>query len=87
MKADKARIMRLLQTARGQIDGIMRMVEEDQYCVDISNQLMAAGSVLNRANREVLRSHIEGCVTEAVENGTQKEKMAEILNLLDKLMK
>lgn len=87
MKADKARIMRLLKTARGQIDGIMRMVEEDQYCVDISNQLMAAGSVLNRANREVLRSHIEGCVTEAVENGTQKEKMAEILNLLDKLMK
>ena len=40
MKADKAQINRLLKTARGQIDGILKMVEEDRYCMDIAHQLM-----------------------------------------------
>lgn len=46
MQADKDTILRLLRTARGQIDGIMKMVEEDRYCMDISNQLLATQSVL-----------------------------------------
>ena len=41
MKADKQKITRLIKTARGQLDGILRMVEEDRYCIDISQQLMA----------------------------------------------
>ena len=41
MKADHAQVARLLKTARGQIDGILKMVEEDRYCLDVSNQLMA----------------------------------------------
>ena len=44
MKADHAQVERLLKTARGQIDGILKMVEEDRYCVDISNQIMASSS-------------------------------------------
>lgn len=90
MRADKEKIIRLLKTARGQIDGILRMIEEDRYCLDISNQLMATGSVLNRTNKEVLRAHMEGCVRSAFESGdvqTEKEKIDEIINLLDKLMK
>ena len=46
MKADRAQVTQLLKTARGQIDGILAMVEEDRYCIDISNQLMAARAVL-----------------------------------------
>ena len=64
MKADKQQITRLLKTARGQLDGLLRMVEEDRYCIDISNQLMATDAILRKANREVLRAHLEGCVKE-----------------------
>lgn len=39
MRADKAQINRLLKTARGQIDGILKMVEEDRYCMDIAHRL------------------------------------------------
>ena len=39
MMADKANILRLLKTARGQMDGIIKMVEEDRYCIDISQQI------------------------------------------------
>lgn len=87
MQADKQQITRLLNTAKGQIEGILRMVEEDRYCIDISHQLMAAQSVLNRANKEVLRAHIQGCLIEAAQQGQVEEKSAEIIALLDKLIK
>ncbi len=43
MKADHAQVNRLLKTARGQVDGILKMVEEDRYCLDVSSQTAAAG--------------------------------------------
>lgn len=86
MKADKQQVSRLLKTARGQIDGILKMIEDDRYCVDISNQLMATEKILARANREVLRAHLEGCVREALENGDVQGKLDEIVGLLDKLI-
>ena len=45
MRADKQTVTRLLKTARGQLDGILAMVENDRYCVDISNQVMATQSI------------------------------------------
>lgn len=42
MQADPKKITRLLKTARGQVDGVLKMVEENRYCVDIVNQLLAA---------------------------------------------
>ena len=53
MMADRDKTMRLLKTARGQIEGIMKMVEEDRYCVDISTQLMATQSLIGRINADV----------------------------------
>ncbi len=85
MRANRDKVCRLLRTARGQIDGILRMIEEDAYCIDVSNQVMAAQSVLRRANREIISAHLEGCVLDAIENGTGEEKMQEIIRLLDKL--
>lgn len=45
------------------------MIEEDAYCIDVSNQLMAADAILRRANREVLSAHLSGCVRQALESG------------------
>ena len=85
MKADHAQVERLLKTARGQIDGILRMVEEDRYCIDISNQLLATQSILKKANKTVLRAHMDCCVRRAVADGSPDEKMDELVALLDKL--
>ena len=48
MQADKKKVGTLLKTARGQIDGILNMIEEDRYCIDISHQLMATMAILNK---------------------------------------
>ena len=71
MRADKTKVERLLKTARGQIDGLLKMVEEDRYCIDISNQLLATEAILKKANREILHNHLAGCVNEAF--GTEEQ--------------
>ena len=86
VKADRAKVEKLLKTAKGQLDGILRMVEEDRYCIDISNQILAAQAVLNRANKEILKAHMEMCVNHAVETGDSQQKMAELYSLLDKIL-
>ena len=57
--ADQKKVLRLLKTARGQMDGIIKMVEEDRYCIDISTQVMAAEAMLNRVNQEILTAHLK----------------------------
>ena len=85
MKADHKQVQQLLKTARGQIDGILKMVDEDRYCLDVSNQLMATQSILKKANRMVLRAHMDHCVRQAVESGDPNQKLDELIALLDKL--
>lgn len=90
MQADTEKTLRLLKTARGQIDGIIKMVEADRYCIDISTQLMATQSILGRINADVLKAHIEHCVRGAMESGSQEEKdekLAEVELVIDKLAK
>lgn len=90
MKADKQKIERLLKTARGQIDGVLKMVDGDQYCIDIANQILAAEAVLKKANREVLKAHLEGCVTEVLEGGDEHaraKKVDEFVSVIEKISK
>ena len=77
MMADKANILRLLKTARGQMDGIIKMVEEDRYCIDISQQVMATGAIVNRVNREILEAHLRHCVQEAADPSEREKKIDE----------
>ena len=86
MQADKAKVNRLLKTARGQIDGILKMVEEDRYCMDISHQLMATEAILNKANKEILTAHLKSCVTNAKTDEEREEKVDELVTMLGKIM-
>lgn len=87
MKADQKQITRLLKTARGQIDGILKMVEEDRYCIDISHQLMACEAVLKKANKEILRAHMKHCVHDAINSDDQDKKIDEMIKVIDSLLK
>lgn len=90
MMADHKSVTRMLKTARGQIDGILRMVEEDRYCIDVSTQLMATQALIARINADVLKARIEGCVASAIESGDEElkaAKLAEIERVVDKLAK
>ncbi len=87
MKADKVKINRLLKTAAGQIEGISKMVEEDRYCIDISNQILAVQSILRKTNNEILKAHMHVCVKDAFKEGNEDEKIEEIISLINKFNK
>ncbi|MGI6181027.1 MAG: metal-sensing transcriptional repressor [Agathobaculum sp.] len=87
MRADRKKVEPLLRTARGQIDGVLKMIEDDRYCMDIATQLQAVESLVHKAQREVLRAHLLGCVQQAFETGDEQareSRIDEIIRLLDK---
>ena len=86
MRADKEQVTRSIKIARGQLDGILGMIEEDRYCVDISNQLLATQALLKRVNQEILRAHIRGCVRDGLDTDEPNPKLEEALQLLAKLV-
>lgn len=87
MRADSTKIIRMLKTARGQLDGLIKMVEDDRYCIDISNQVLATTAILRSVNRQIIHAHLGSCVAEAFEHGNTDDKIQEIMSLFDKLTK
>ena len=86
MKADLDKTLNLLKTARGQLDGLVRMVEDDRYCIDISNQILATIAILKKVNVDVLTEHLENCVRESFDDEEDKsEKIREIEAIIRKL--
>lgn len=88
--ADHDKVARMLKTARGQIDGILKMVDDDRYCIDISTQLMATQALIARINADVLKAHVEGCVKTAAESSDEQlkaERLAEVGRVIEKLSK
>ena len=86
MNDAKKQAMSTLRIARGQIEGTIRMIEEDRYCVDISNQIIAAQSLLKKANVLILKQHMEHCVAEAFAEGDGNDKLDEVMAILSKLI-
>lgn len=87
MRSDQDKILRLLKTARGQVEGLIRMVEDDRYCVDVSNQILATQAILRNINHQILHDHINHCVREAVDSENGEEKINEVMAIIDKLTK
>jgi len=76
----------LLKTVRGQVEAVVRMGEEDRYCIDVSRQVLAAIALLRKANLLVLRQHMNTCVKEAIHSDKGAEKIDEITMILEKYL-
>jgi CsoR family transcriptional regulator, copper-sensing transcriptional repressor len=76
----------LIKTARGQMDGIVRMIEEDRYCIDVSKQVLSVVALLKKANLVVIRQHLDTCVKDAVREDKGEEKIEEIASILEKYL-
>ncbi len=79
--------LNLLKTAKGQLEAVIRMTEEQRYCVDIAVQISAVDAIIKKANLAILKNHIETCVRESFIEGTQDEKLDEVIKILGKYIK
>jgi len=70
-------VVRRLKTVSGHLNGVIRMVEEDQYCIDVINQIDAVQAALNKVSLLVLDNHLHSCVIDAVrgEDPAEREKV------------
>ena len=83
MTKDHEQVKKYLTIAKGQLEGIIRMVEEDRYCMDISDQLMATRALLKKTNNLILKNHIDSCVRNAIQVG-DTSKVDEVIKALEK---
>lgn len=82
--------LNLLKTAKGQLNNVLNMVEEEQYCIDISKQLMAVIGLLRKVNVSILKKHMSSCVKNAAlskDKENIEEKILEIQEVLDYINK
>jgi len=67
-------VLNRMRSIAGHINGVTRMVEEDQYCIDIINQIQAVQAALNKVSLLVLDNHMHTCVTEAIRSDDPAER-------------
>ena len=81
----KPKVINRLNRIEGQVRGIVRMVEDDRYCVDVLTQIQAVRAALTRVESEVLRDHLDHCVMGAMTGddlADRKAKASELIELL-----
>ena len=66
--------LKRLKTVEGHLRGVIRMVEEDAYCIDIIRQIQAVEAALNKVNVGILESHLNSCVTTAIQGDDPAER-------------
>ncbi len=78
----KIDIQKRLKSIRGQVDGVMRMVDDDRYCIDIMRQISAIVAALDRVSKIELNNHFQHCYADAIRSGDETRAHAEIAELL-----
>ncbi len=85
-KKTKISCLGRLARIEGQVRGVHKMVTEDRYCIDVMTQIAAARAALDRVEQEILREHLQSCVTHAFHNGSlreRKQKIEELITVLN----
>ena len=83
-----AKTINRLKRSEGQIRGIIKMLEEGRYCIDVLQQMQAVKSALAKAESQLLKEHAATCIEAAIGSGdadAQREKVEELVDLFDKL--
>jgi DNA-binding FrmR family transcriptional regulator len=83
--ANKDDVLARLRRVEGQVRGVQRMVDEDQYCIDILTQISAASNALKKVAVGLLGDHIRHCVAKSTEK--DKDMIAEATAAVDRLVK
>jgi DNA-binding FrmR family transcriptional regulator len=79
---DKAQLIRRLSRMEGQVRGIARMIEREEYCVDILQQTAALRAAVDSLSIVVLEDHVGGCVRTAAERGNAEAYVDEVIDVV-----
>lgn len=80
---DHQKQIKRINRIQGQLNGVRNMIEEQRYCPDILNQLKAVKSAIVSLQAEVLKTHLDHCVTEAMTSKNKAKKEKKIKELVE----
>jgi len=83
-KNTEERIIHRLKIAKGHLEKVIKMVENDEYCIDILSQSLAVQNAIKETDALILKNHLESCVVEDIKKGKTDETIAEILKVFKK---
>ena len=83
-KASKEQLLRRLARVQGQVGGVMRMVEEDRYCIDVLTQIEAAQAALNKVALGLVDDHVRNCMRGG--EGASEEQVQELMGAVGRLV-
>jgi len=83
MQASKSDVLKRLAYIEGHLKGIRRMVEEDQYCVDVLKQTYAVRRAIEKLEARILESHLQGCVVAGIKEGREDAVIGELMELYE----
>ena len=78
----KGEVARRLKTARGHLEGVLGMIEDDASCIDLLTQLHAIRSALNQVSHLIVQHHLDRCFMELVRSGDEQTAVAELMSTL-----
>ena len=74
MQSDSDTVLRRLKTVEGHLKGVIRMVEEVAYCIDVIRQVQAIEAALNKVSSKILEDHLNSCVITAIQGNDKSER-------------
>lgn len=83
----KVEAQKRLRRIEGQIGGLMRMIEEEKYCIDLIDQINAIRRALEQVALIIMKRHVESCVAESIKGKGGKEKVDELISTIDRFIR
>lgn len=80
-KNTQEKILHRLKISKGHIEKIIKMIEDDVYCIDILHQMNAVENGIQKTSDVILESHLKTCAADAIAKGKQKEAINEIMQV------
>ena len=74
-----------LRRIEGQVGGLLRMIEQDRYCVDVLTQIAAVRAALHKVEEQVLRDHVGHCVARAFASGDLADQRSKVDELVESI--
>lgn len=88
---ENAAVAKRMKTIQGHVNGITRMVDEGQYCIDVIRQIKAVQSAMNKVSQMILEEHMNSCMITAIQGDDASERervlaeVAEVFEMANKI--
>ncbi len=84
MQGSKQDLVHRLKISKGHLEKVIRMIEEDEYCIDIVHQSLAVQSALKKVDEVILENHLKTCVADSIKKGETSRAVNEMMDILKK---